>query len=164
MYSNVLLRPFNLLPINIRKRVSRQVCSSLGDYHKDVDDGVLEEVRVLNEEYQIYTIASCEGHLPYSSAYILGHITDLKQRIFKEYMKENHINPINKGKDKIEFLFEEIDYKLNISIDEYYIRGSKDGFLLDVKSNIEEISQNEWDKIRKTGFRKAINIIKKAFS
>ena len=130
----------------------------------DVDDGVLDEVRVLNEEYQIHTVASCEGHLPYSSAYILGHITDLRQSIFKEYMKENHFNQINKGKDKIEFLFEEIDYKLNISIDEYYIRGSKDGFLLDVKSSIEEISQNEWDMMRKTGFRKAINVIKKAFS
>ena len=164
MYSYMLLRSFNLLPINIRKRVSRKNCSSLGDYKKDVDDGILEEVRILNEEYQIYTVASCEGHLPYSSAYILGHITDLRQSIFKEYMKENHINPINKGKDKIEFLFEEIDYMLNISIVEYYIRGSKDGFLLDVKSNIEEISQNEWDKMRKTGFQKAIKLIKKAFS
>lgn len=159
-----MLRSFNLLPINKRKRVSRQVCSSLGDYQKDVDDGVLEEVRILNEEFQIPTVASCEGHLPYSSAYILGHITDQRQRIFKEYMKENHINPINKGKSKIEFLFEEIDYKLNVSIDEYYVRGFKDGFILDVKSSLEEISQNEWDKIRKTGFQKAINMIKKAFS
>ena len=79
-------------------------------------------------------------------------------------MKENHFNPIKKGKGITDFLFEEIDYRLNISIDEYFARGFDDGFLLDVKSRMEEISRNEWDKIRKTGFQKAIKLIKKAFS
>ena len=144
--------------------MNRQYCSYLGDYHKDVDDGILEEVRILNEEFQIKTVASCEGHLPYSSAYILGHITDKKQNIFKEYMRENLINPIKKGKGITDFLFEEMDYRLNISIDEYFAIGFDDGFLIDVKSSMEEISQNEWDKMRKTGFQKAIKLIKKAFS
>ncbi|EMR73919.1 hypothetical protein MCGE09_00417 [Thaumarchaeota archaeon SCGC AB-539-E09] len=154
----------NLLPVNKRKRVSRQDCSFKGDYRQDVDDGILYEVQILNEEIQIPTVASCEGHLPYSSAYILGHISDKKQSIFKKYMKASQFIPIKNGNSITEFLFEEVDYRLYISIDGYYSRGFGDGFILGVNSRVENVSQKDWDKIRKTGFQKAIYIIKKAFS
>ena len=154
----------DLLPIHTRKRVNRQDCSFLGNYRRDVDDGIHEEVRILNEEMQICTVASCEGHLPFSSAYILGHISDKKQRIFKKFMTVNHIIPIRKSKNMIEFCFEEVDYNLNISIDGYYALDSDDGFRLDVVSGVEGVSQDDWDRIRKNGFTNAINIIKKAFS
>ena len=155
---------FNLLSINERKRVNRKDISYLGNYRVDVDDGVLEEVRILNEEFGILTVVSCEGHLPNSSAYILGNITEKKQKIFKKYMKKNHIDPIRKSKLSTEFLFEEDEYRLNISIDRYYGREFDDGFLLYVISSFKKKSQDEWDLIRKTGFQQALNIIKKAFT
>ena len=154
----------NLLSIDKRKRVNRKDCSFHGNYRADVDDGVLEEVRILNEEFQIPTVASCEGHLPYSSAYILGNISEEKQKIFKKYMKKSRIDPVENSKLGTDFLFEEIDYRLNISIDRYYERGFGDGFMLNVASSLKKNAQNEWDSIRKTGFQQALKIIKKAFA
>jgi len=155
---------FTLPSINERKRVNRKDISYLGNYRVDVDDGVLEEVRILNEEFGILTVASCEGHLPYSSAYILGNISEKKQKIFKKYMKKKRIDPIINSKRSAEFLFEEDEYRLNISIDRYYGREFDDGFLLNVISSFKKKSQKEWDIIRKTGFQQALNIIKKAFA
>ena len=154
----------SLLSIPERKRVNRKDCSFNGDFRVDVDDGVLEEVRILNEELHIPTVASCEGHLPYSSAYILGNISEKKHATFKKYMKKNHIDPVENNKLCTKFLFEEIDYRLNISIDRYYEIGFGDGFMLSIASNSTKNSQKEWDNIRKTGFQQAIKIIKNAFA
>ena len=79
-------------------------------------------------------------------------------------MKKSHIDPVENSKLGTEFLFEENDYSLNISIDNYYARGFGDGFMLNVASCLKKNSQNEWDIIRKTGFRQALRIIKKAFA
>lgn len=144
--------------------MNRKDVSYLGNYRVDVDDGVLEEVRILNEEFGIPTVASCEGHLPHSSAYILGNITKKKQKKIKKYMKKNHVDSIIKSKLCTKFLFEENEYSLNISIDRYYAREFDDGFLLKIMSSFKKNSQNEWDLIRKTGFQQAFNIIEKAFA
>ena len=78
-----------LPPIGIRKRVSRKICPFGGDYLIDVDEGIKEEVRILNEELNITTNASCEGHLPVKevNAYILGKISDNQGKLLHRHME-----------------------------------------------------------------------------
>jgi len=154
--------PRKLPPIEHRKRVSRKDCTTFGDYRKDVDEGILEEVRIFNEELNIPTRASCEGHLPDASAYILGSISDEIQDLFRKHMIEIRKPQIQKGKWRTEFIFEESDYTITISIDGDFARGYDDGFSVHVKSIHNDLSQNDWDNIRKKGFFQAINIIKKS--
>lgn len=148
--------------IKHRKRGSIKNCAFLGNYTEDVDEGILEEVRIYNEVLGIPTSASCEGHLPDLSAYILGNITDEIQERFKNYMKELGISPINVTKWRTEYCIEGEKYNIQIILDGDYARGFDDGFSVHIESSIKDLTQEEWDTIRFLGFQKAINLRKNA--
>jgi hypothetical protein len=153
-----------LPPIGIRRRVNRKICPFGGDYLVDVDEGIREEVRIFNEELNINTNASCEGHLPVKkvNAYVLGKISDDQRTLLHKYMKSigKHCNKIDNIR-KYDFI--EKDYKLTFSLFDRCLKGQGNRFRINIRPDRPVKFQNRWDNIRKTGFKKAINILKQIF-
>jgi hypothetical protein len=153
-----------LSPIRFRRRVSRKECAFDGDYLEDVDEGVLEEVRIFNEDLNISTLASCEGHLPVKelSAYILCDINDEQRKLFRKHMEE--IGKTVEAEDKHrKYVFEERDYRVTFQLFGKYVRGCDDKFRIKIRSKKDKMIQNDWDNLRKSGFKKAIKICTIAF-
>jgi hypothetical protein len=153
-----------LPPVRNRKRVSRKVCPFGGDYLVDVDEGILEEVRIFNEELNIPTKASCEGHLPRKmvNAYILGKISRNQRKLLHGHMED--IGKHCKTKDNVSrYVFYEKDYRLTFSLFDKCLKDYGNRFRINVRSNTIVKLQDRWDNIRKTGFENAVNILKQIF-
>jgi hypothetical protein len=153
-----------LPPVGIRKRVSRQVCPFGGDYLVDVDEGIMEEVRIFNEELNIPTKASCEGHLSRKevNAYILGIISGNQRKLLHSHMRD--IGKHFRTEDNVvRYFFYENDYWLTFSLFDKCLMDYGKRFRINVRSNKIVKLQDRWDKIRKTGFKNAINILKQIF-
>ena len=153
-----------LPPIGMRKRVIRKVCPFGGDYLVDVDDGVMDEVRIFNEELNIPTKASCEGHLSLkeASAYILGKISVNQRKLLHSHMEDIGKNWYTED-NVIRYVFYDRDYRLTFSLFDQCLKDYGNRFKINVRSNKIVKLQDRWDNIRKTGFKNAINILKQIF-
>jgi hypothetical protein len=61
------------------------------------------------------------------------------------------------------YVFEEKDFRLTFQLFGKYVRGCDDKFRIKISSKKDKIIQNDWDKTRKSGFKKAIKICAQAF-
>jgi len=153
-----------LQPIGIRKRVSRKICPFGGDYLTDVDEGIQEEVRIFNEELNVPTNASCEGHLPVQelNAYILGIISSNQRKLIHRHMEG--IGKYCNMEDSVkEYVFNEKDYKLIFSFFDRCLKNYGNRFKINIRSKKTVKIQSRWDNMRKIGFKNTIDILKKTF-
>jgi hypothetical protein len=155
----------NLPPIGIRKRVSRKICSFGGDYLVDVDEGIKEEVRILNEELNVNTKASCEGHLPVKkvNSYIYGQISGRQRILLFEYMED--LGKKYEIEDNVRnYVFSENEYWLTFSLFDNFLRKHGNRFRINIGSCKPVRLQHKWDIIRRKGFKNAIRILKETFN
>jgi len=149
-------------PPDNRKRVPYNENTPEGDYRTDVDEGIAEEVRILNEELGLETWSSCEGHLSEfgdDSACISCYIDDKTMSEIMNKLVDIEIKSVKTSKNKIRFRLDTDEYVLVLDLDSTLERNNKSVLSIIVEPNNPDIPWYIWDKIRGNGFKQAIEIL-----
>ena len=134
-----------------------------GDYRTDVDEGIAEEVRILNEELGFETWSSCEGHLSEfgeDGACISCYIDDKTQSEIIKKLVDMEIKSVKTSKNKLSFQLNTDEYILFLDINSTLERNNKPVLSIIVEPNNPDIPWYIWDRIRGNGFNQAITLLK----
>jgi len=150
-------------PPDNRKRVLYSESTPEGDYRTEVDEGIAEEVRILNEELGLETWSSCEGHLSEfgdEGACISCYIDDKTQSEIIKKLEDMEFKSVKTSEQKNRFQVDTDEYLLVLDIDSTLERNNKPVLSIIVEPINPDIPWYIWDRIRGNGFNQAITLLR----